>query len=75
MTDEALLAEIAEYRTALKKAALGGGIQRVAGEQRNVTIFGADIGLLRDTLRAMVAEAIDRGLLKGNGGAILVEIG
>jgi len=75
LTNEQLLAEIATFRDAIRQGMLGGGVSRVSGEGRSVTILGANIDGLRDALRGMEAEAGVRGLVAGGGGSIAVEIG
>ena len=76
LTDEALLAEIAEYRAAIKKVAMGGNVGVVAGEGRRIEYTAGNIEAARLELRELFAEAADRGLAVGSGGgAIPVEIG
>lgn len=75
LENEQLLAKITQYRDAIEHGMLGGGVSRVAGEGRSVTILGADVTALRDTLRSMEAEAVARGLVSGRGGSLTVEIG
>lgn len=75
LTDEELLAEIAEYRAAMKAAAIGGGFEEVAGEGRKIKYFGTDVAACRAALRELMLEAQDRGLACETGGAIAVEIG
>lgn len=76
-TDQQILDEIAEYRSARKAAALGGNIQEVAGEGRKIKYFGTDMRTVDAELRELYAEAKSRGLEIGGerGGAIPVEIG
>lgn len=77
LDDEQLMAELAEYRSALKKGLVGGSIRRVSGENRSMTVMGVSVDGCMDMIRALEAEAAARGLLNcgGRGGAIPVEIG
>jgi diaminopimelate decarboxylase len=76
LTDEQLSAEISEYRAAIKKVALGGGIGVVAGEGRRIEYAEGNVNEARTALRDLLAEAAYRGLEIGEGGgAIPVEIG
>lgn len=77
LTDEQLLAEITAYRDAVRSARLGGGVSRVAGEGRSMTIMGTDVTGCVDEIRRMEAAAISRGLdgFVATGGSITVEIG
>lgn len=76
LTDEQLLAEIAEYRAAVKKVALGGEVGVVAGEGRRVEFVASNLDAARLELRELYAEAAYRNIGSGEGGgAIPVEIG
>lgn len=76
LTDEQLLAEIEEYRAAIKKVAIGGGVGVVAGEGRRVEYVQSNLEAARLALRELYTEAALRGLTTGeSGGAIPVEIG
>jgi len=76
LTDEQLVAEIAEYRAAIKKAAIGGGVGVVAGEGRRIEYTAGNVGEARRELRELYTEATERGLPVGDGaGATPVEIG
>jgi hypothetical protein len=50
-TVEWLIAEITEYREAIKKATLGGGIGVVAGEGRRIEITRLDVSAANLVLR------------------------
>lgn len=77
LTDEQLLAEISEYRGAIKQVAMGGGVGVVAGEGRRIEYTSGNVGEARTALRDLLAEAYLRGMAIGGdgGGAIPVEIG
>lgn len=75
MTDQELLAEIKQYRDAIKATALGGGVGVIAGEGRRVEIVQSNMSEARLALRELLVEAENRGLIDGSGGAIAVEIG
>lgn len=78
LTDEQLLSEIAQYRAALKEVTIGGGVGVIAGEGRRLEMTKADRNGIRAELRALYAEAAERGLEGYEddcGGAIAVEIG
>lgn len=75
LTDEELKAEIAEYRAAIKKAAMG-GVGVVAGEGRRLEYTAGNMSIARTELRELLTEAAARGMEIGEGGgAIPVEIG
>ena len=75
LTNEALLAEIAQYRAAVKKAALR-GVGVVQGEGRRVEFTASNIQYAQSELRELLRVARDRGLaIGGTGGAVGVEIG
>lgn len=75
MTDQELLAEIKQYRDALKAVAIGGGVGVVASEGRRVEYVQGNSGEARLALRELLVEAQNRGLIERTGGAIAVEIG
>lgn len=76
-TVEWLLAEIAQYREAIKKAALGGEIAVVQGEdRRRLEIFPTQVENARMELRELEAELARRPGYEDRGHwAIPVEIG
>lgn len=75
-TVEWLIAEIAEYRAAIKKATLGGGIGVVAGEGRRIEITKLDAQAANTVLRDLEAELARRpGYEDRAQWAIAVEIG
>ena len=76
-TDQQILDEIAEYRSALK-ASMQGGIAEVQGEGRRIKYVGLDRRNVNAELRELYAEARRRGLegyCGPYGTAIAVEIG
>ena len=76
LTDEQLLAEIADYRGAIKKIAMGESVAVVAGEGRRMEFVASNVDVARTELRELYLEAQIRGLSSGEtGGAIPVEIG
>jgi hypothetical protein len=78
LTNEALLAEIAAFRKALREIALGGGVGVVAGEGRRLEFTKSNAGAASGALRDLLQEAKDRGLdigSAGGGGSIVVEFG
>src|SRR3546814_8459444 len=72
MTDQELLAEIKQYRDALKAVAIGGGVGVVAGEGRRVEYVQGNSGEARLALRELLVEAQNRRLIERTGGAIAV---
>lgn len=74
LTEEQLLAEIAQYEAAAKEFALGGDIAVIAGEGRRVEYTRRDGKAVNNALRELYAEAADRGLdgFTGGGRAIPV---
>lgn len=75
-TEEWLLAEIAQYREAIKTATIGGGVGVVAGEGRRVEFVSCNAGEARKELRELEAELARRpGYEDRRSWAIPVEIG
>lgn len=75
LTDEALLAEIATYRNAIREASTN-GVGVIAGEGRRVEFTTSNVQIARDELRELLRVARCRGLaIGGVAGALPVEIG
>jgi hypothetical protein len=75
LTDEALIAEIAQFRSAIRKASLR-GVGVVSGEGRRIEFTTSNLGDARTELRELLRIARERGLaIGGTAGAIAVEIG
>ncbi len=75
-TDDEVVAEITELRSARKKVGMGGIVSKIAGEGRLVEYTRSSIPFLDTELRELYAEARRRNLtIGGTGGAIAVEIG
>ncbi len=76
LTDEELLAEIAQYRKAVRDVAMGGGIGKVSGEGRLLEFTRSNALVASAALRDLLTVARGRGLpIAGDIGAIAVEIG
>jgi hypothetical protein len=73
-SDAALIAEIQEYRAAIKEVSIG-GIAVIQGEGRRLEFTRSGVPTLQAELRDMMAAAARRGLISVSpGGAIPVEI-
>lgn len=75
LTDAALLAEIAAFRAAIRKAAMN-GVGVVQGEGRRIEFTSSNVAIAQGELRELLRVARDRGMaIGGTGGGIGVEIG
>lgn len=75
LTDEALLAEIAAYRGAIREVATT-NVGVIAGEGRRVEFTKSNVTVAQTALRELLFIARQRGLaIGGSGAALSVEIG
>jgi hypothetical protein len=74
LTDQQLADEIAEYRAALKKVAIGGQVTDVGAEGRRMTVTPVNTNEVRNALDALIYERDYRAGTQ-RGGSIGVQFG
>lgn len=71
ISDEDLLDEISQFRSARRELMLGQGVAVVAGEGRRMEFTRANAGDLTTELKNLIAEANCRGLIEASGGGAI----
>jgi hypothetical protein len=79
MTDDELTQELADYRAASKKFAMGGNLKVIAGEGRRKEFAAGDMTTFNANFRELVAEYNRRPSLSGpgcgGGGSLGIDFG